>query len=115
MKMKKYATFDDYAAGQSPANQAIIRALRKMAKATSPRLVEAVKWGNGVWLAADAPVAFVYSRPDCVEFGFFRATSLPDPESLLEGKGAYVRHVKIRKPADARRPGVVRLLRAAAR
>jgi len=32
MKMKKYASFDDYLSDQSPKNQTIIRALRKFVK-----------------------------------------------------------------------------------
>ena len=32
MKIKAYASFDDYVAGQSPKNQAIIRALRRFVK-----------------------------------------------------------------------------------
>ncbi len=115
MKMKKFASFDEYMAGQSAANQSILRELRKLVKRAAPRLSESVKWGNGCWVAGQAPVAFVYSRPDYVEFGFFRATALDDPESLLEGKGRYVRHVKMRAPADTRRPGVARLLRQPAR
>jgi hypothetical protein len=115
MKMKKYVSFDAYFADQSATNQAIIRALRALAKRTARHLEESVKWGNGVWLAGTRPVAFVYSRPEYVEFGFFRATSLDDPDGLLEGKGAFVRHVKMRKPADVKRPGVAKLLRAAAR
>ncbi len=40
-------------------------------------------------------------------------TALPDPEGLLEGAGARLRHVNLRRPEDARRPSVVALLTAA--
>jgi hypothetical protein len=50
MKMKAYASFDDYLEDQSPGNQAIIRALRRFVKRTAPKLSEAVKWGNGCWV-----------------------------------------------------------------
>lgn len=113
MKMKRHADFDAYLAGQSPRNRTIIRGLRRLVKRAAPRLAETVKWGNGCWVAGGAPVAFVYSRPDYVEFGFFRAMALENPESLLEGKGRFVRHVKMRSPRDVVRPGVARLLRAA--
>jgi len=29
-----------------------------------------------------------------------RGSALKDPKKLLEGNGQYVRHVKVRKPAD---------------
>ena len=89
MKMKAYASFDEYLADQSPKNQRIIRALRKFVKRVAPALTESVKWGNGCWLGGKGPVAYVYSDPGFVQFGFFRGATLTDPLGLLEGKGAY--------------------------
>ncbi len=37
-KMKAYATFDSYLAGQPPKNKTIIRALRVLVKRTAPKL-----------------------------------------------------------------------------
>src|SRR5687768_12427720 len=99
-KMKVYATFDLYLADQSPANRAVIRALRGFVARVAPKLTESVKWGNGCWVKDKDPVAYVYSAPDHVQFGFFRGASLSDPRHLLVGKGQYVRHVKLKKPAD---------------
>ena len=115
MKMKKYATFAAYLAAQSPRNRTVIRALRALVKRTAPALDESVKWGNGCWVKDAEPVAFVYSRPEYVEFGFFHGSALDDPAGLLDGKGSYVRHVKMRTAADTRRAAVARLLRQAAR
>ena len=50
MKMKVYASFEEYVAGQTPRNQAVIRALRTFVKRVAPQLQESVKWGNGCWL-----------------------------------------------------------------
>jgi hypothetical protein len=100
-KMKAYASFDDYLTDQSRKNQGIIRALRKFVKRVEPSLTEAVKWGNGCWIAKNGPVAYVYSDADFVQFGFFYGSSLKDPKGLLEGKGQYVRHIKVRS-----RPGI---------
>ncbi len=114
-KMTAYATFDLYVAGQSPKNQTLIRALRKLVKAKAPKLEEFVKWGNGCWVKGKEPIAYVYSAPDLVQFGFFRGASLPDPRGLLEGKGEYVRHVKVRKLGDIDAAAFEALLRAATR
>jgi hypothetical protein len=113
-KMKAYASFDDYARDQSPRNRTIIRALRRFVKATAPALTETVKWGNGCWVGA-GPVAYVYSAPDLVQFGFFNGASLKDPKGLLEGKGEYVRHIKVRKPSDIDETAFRALLRQAGR
>ena len=50
MKMKKYASFDDYLDDQPPKNRSIIRALRRFVKRVEPGLEESVKWGNGCWV-----------------------------------------------------------------
>lgn len=114
-KMKAYATFDLYLADQPPKNRTVIRALRKFVARVAPALTESVKWGNGCWLAGKAPVAYVYSAPDHVQFGFFRGASLADPRALLQGKGEYVRHIKLRTAKDLDEKAFAALLRQAAR
>jgi len=91
MKMKKYGSFDEYFADQSPKNRSIIRTLRTFVKRVAPGLQESVKWGNGCRVMGSVPVAYVFSAADYVQFGFFRGSSLKDPQRILEGKGQYVR------------------------
>lgn len=114
-KMKAYATFDLYLADQSPVHRSIIRTLRRFVRRVAPQLEESVKWGNGCWLNCDAPVSYVYSDADHVQFGFFAGSSLKDPRGLLQGVGRYVRHVKLRRPRDLDERAFVALLRQAAR
>jgi len=114
-KMKAYASFDDYLADQSPKNQVIIRALRRFVKRVEPALTEAVKWGNGCWVGENGPVAYVYSDAAHVQFGFFNGSSLKDPRGLLEGKGRYVRHIKIHDRSGIIERAFAALLRQAAR
>ena len=109
-KMKAYAGFDDYLADQSERNQAVIRALRRLVARAQPELSESVKWGQGCWIGRKGPVAYVHSEPEYVQFGFFSGSSLKDPEGLLEGKGAYVRHIKVRSAAQIDRPAFTALL-----
>jgi hypothetical protein len=113
--MKRYATFDKYLADQAPRNQSIIRALRKLVKRVAPQLEESVKWGNGCWVKGTAPVSYVYSARDHVQFGFFAGAALKDPQGLLEGEGKFVRHVKVLKPSDIDETAFRALLRQAAR
>lgn len=113
MKMKKYASFDEYLDDQPPKNRTIIRALRRFVKRAEPSLAESVKWGNGCWLKGKAPVSYVYSAPDHVQFGFVRGSSLKDPKGILEGNGQYVRHVKVRKTSEIDEPVFAALLRQA--
>ena len=114
-KMKAYATFDLYLADQPPKNQALIKALRTFVKRTAPKLEETVKWGNGCWVKGKVPVAYVYSDKGYVQFGFFRGAALEDKLGLLEGKGQYVRHIKVRTTADIDRTAFAALVRQAIR
>ncbi len=115
MKMKAYASVDQYLADQAPRNQGIIRALRTLVKRVAPELQESVKWGNGCWVLGKVPVAYVYSAADHVQFGFFRGSALNDPRGLLNGEGKFVRHIKIRKRSDIDERAFGTLLRQAAR
>jgi hypothetical protein len=115
MKMKKYASFDDYLSDQPSKNRSIIRALRRFVTRAEPCLVEAVKWGNGCWVKANVPVSYVFSAPEYVQFGFIRGSALKDPKNLLEGNGQYVRYVKVRKPSDIDEAAFKALLRQATR
>jgi hypothetical protein len=113
-RMKAYASFDDYLKGQSSKNQVIIRALRQFVKRIEPGLSEAVKWGNGCWVGGNGPVAYVYSDTGYVQFGFFSGSSLKDPKGLLQGKGKYVRHIKVRDRSAIDERAFSALLRQAA-
>jgi hypothetical protein len=115
MKMKAYGSFNEYLADQTSANQTVIRALRAFVKRIAPKLEESVKWGNGCWIKCQSPIAYVYSAPDHVQFGFFRGSSLKDPKQLLVGAGQFVRHVKVRKRSDIDEKTFAALLRQAAR
>jgi hypothetical protein len=113
-RMKAYASFDDYLENQNPKNRAIIRALRRFVKRVEPQLTEDVKWGNGCWIGGNGPVAYVYSDTGYVQFGFFSGSSLKDPKGLLQGKGKYVRHIKVRDRSAIDERAFSALLRQAA-
>lgn len=113
--MKTYASFSDYLKDQSPDNQAVIRALRRFVKRVAPKLDEAVKWGNGCWIQSNRPVAYVYSAKGYVQFGFFHGASLKDPKGLLEGKGKFVRHTKVRDASEIDEKAFAALLKQASK
>lgn len=113
--MKPYATFDAYLADQRRSNQLIIRALRKLVGRVAPELEESVKWGNGCWLRGKTPVAYVYSAPDHVQFGFFNGSALKDPRGLLRGSGKFVRHIRVGRTSDIDDDAFAALLKQAAR
>ena len=99
-KMKRYASFNAYLMDQTSGNRSIIRALRQFVKRIAPKLQETVKWGNGCWVGESGPVAYVHAETGYVQFGFFYGSLISDPKGLLEGRGKYVRHIKVRDASD---------------
>ncbi|MFN8588753.1 MAG: DUF1801 domain-containing protein [Candidatus Eisenbacteria bacterium] len=108
--MKSYPSFDAYLDDQPAANQGVIRALRKLVKRAAPTLVEAVKYGNGCWVDGKWPIAYVYAADGYTQLGFMSGAKLKDPKRLLEGSGAWIRHVKLRTPRDVVERDLVALL-----
>ena len=54
--------------------------------------------------------AYILPYKRWVNLGFYQGVDLADPEGLLEGTGAKMRHVKIRSLDDAQRPEVRALI-----
>lgn len=112
--MKSYASFDAFLDDQGARDRAIVGALRKFVRRAAPSLTESVKWGNGCWLGEGGPVAYAHCQEDCVQFGFFHGASLDDPKRLLEGKGKFVRFVRLTDASDVDARVLAPLLRQAA-
>lgn len=51
--------------------------------------------GHPTACVGDAAFAYVNAFTAHVNVGFFRGAELPDPQSLLEGAGRFMRHVKL--------------------
>jgi hypothetical protein len=110
-KMKPFASFDEWRRDQSEENQRLIDVLSELVKKTAPEFTPTVKWGQGCWTLDKAPKVYIHAEPDHVHFGFFAGSTLEDPESLLVGRGKYVRHVKVFTTTDLPTEGLVALLK----
>lgn len=97
--MSKEKNVGTYVRSIEPRKRALVATLRRLVTAKAPHLTEVMKWGNVCWTGA-GNVCLVHVADDHLDFAFFRGASLPDPEGILVGKGAYLRMVKIRKPSD---------------
>jgi hypothetical protein len=52
--------------------------------------------GHPTACVGDAAFGYVNAFKDHVNVGFFRGAEIADPQSLLEGTGKFMRHVKLR-------------------
>ena len=109
--------------GSSEAVRAIAFATRGLVLDVLPDVDEtADRGGNGIGFGANQygadgwGVAAISIHRDWVNLGFMRGAQLPDPEGLLEGTGANMRHVKIGSLEflEQRRSPLAALIRTAA-
>lgn len=69
--------------------------------------------GHPTACIGDAAFAYVNAFRAHVNVGFFLGAELPDPEGLLEGRGAFMRHVKLRPRRDVDASALKGLIQAA--
>lgn len=56
---------------------------------------------------------YILPHSKWVNLGFYKGADLPDPDKLLEGTGAKLRHIKIRSLEECGNPRLVELIRNA--
>ena len=102
--------------GTSCTVEPIAKKLREVILEDFPEAVEVVRLGDraanygvGPKKMSEAHV-YVMPQPEYVNLGFYHGAELPDPEGLLEGTGAKMRHVKLRSVQDAGGPAVRELV-----
>jgi hypothetical protein len=69
--------------------------------------------GHPTACVADAAFAYVNAFTAHVNVGFFRGAELADPARLLEGRGKFMRHVKLRPERDVDAGALTELIRSA--
>ncbi|HVK60003.1 MAG TPA: DUF1801 domain-containing protein [Bdellovibrionales bacterium] len=111
--MKSYDSFKDWLADQKPAQQEMIKSIRRLIKTEFKQLEETVKWGNGCWVRDELPIVYIYGAKDHFQLGFFAGSMLKDPEGRLSGKGKFVRFVKIADKKDIDKAYFTKLIRQA--
>jgi hypothetical protein len=101
----------DFLARLSRQQRPLVEALRRTIRRVVPETAETVLWDS-----------LSYHRPsfggrikgaDCVHLGFIHGTALADPHHLLRGSGKAKRFLPVQGVADAERPAVRDLLKAA--
>ena len=95
-----------------PAMGALVERLRAFVRGHAPHLDEQIKWGGVCWVG-DGVVCYTHPHTSHVDFGFFQGVRLKDPMGVLGGQGKFLRHVKVRDPADIREKEFAALLKQA--
>ncbi len=115
----KFGTFNDLVAIAQTPLQPIVMRLRAIILDVHPDSCEVVRIGDHAATYGVGPrkmidgYAYIQPQASWVNLGFYKGADLPDPERVIEGTGAKMRHVKIRSMDEAERPAVRALIKAA--
>ncbi|MFZ1023586.1 MAG: DUF1801 domain-containing protein [Thermoplasmata archaeon] len=90
----------------------IERAADRFIRSIAPDTRIEVKWG-APWYTGKDLICVVGAFTHHVGVEFWRGSTIPDPDHLLEGTGKNLRHVKLRSITEATSLQFARLLRAA--
>lgn len=110
--MPERTTPDAYYAGIPEHLSEAATGLRSLVFDAASDFREVIKWGSPVY-ERDKPVLWIKAHTNHLSLGFFRGAELADPESLLEGTGKSMRHLKIRSAELVARSSVRDLIDAA--
>ena len=119
MPETKLGQFDDLLQLGGDPLRPVMERLRVLILEIHPQVCEVVRLGEKAASYGCGPrkmiegYAYIMPFRSWVNLGFFRGISLADPQGLLEGTGAKLRHVKIRSLYDAEQPGVRELIEEA--
>ena len=114
-----FGTFDDLLQIAEESLRPIVTALRNVIVEVDPNTREVVRLGDRAATYGVGPrkmidgYAYILPYKSWVNLGFYQGVDIADPEGLLEGTGAKMRHVKIRSLDDALRPTVRALIKGA--
>jgi len=106
-------TVAQYVLQQPEAHQQLLNELLSLIKTTAPELQESIKWGMPSY-GGKSNVCYLAPQKNHVNLGFYEGGLLVDPDKLLEGTGAKMRHIKIRTLKDIREKPLAALIREAA-
>jgi hypothetical protein len=119
MSDAKFGTFEELMAITVPAMRPIARHLREVIVDIDLEYVEVVRLGDRAATFGVGPkkmsegYAYILPHDKWVNLGFYKGALLPDPDSLMEGTGAKMRHVKIRSVEDAEKAAIRTLVEVA--
>ena len=84
-----------------PSLREIAQTLRWLILQAVPDISETIKWGTPNY-AKSGNVCYLAANNGYINFGFFNGAALNNPDGLIDGTGAKMRHIKVRRLEDIR-------------
>ena len=110
--MSDYDDIKAFIEQQPEALQGLLTPLRALVRAAAPGAAEELKPGRLVYKGND-PFGAITVHKQHINMQFYGGSTLKDADSLLEGKGKRLRHVKIRSADDLRFEALTKLVQQA--
>ena len=89
----------DYFDNASEEQIVILETLRKLIHETVENVSEEIKWGFPVFASTKDFAYFRFSKKH-ITLGFYNIDKIQDPNSLLEGEGNTLKHIKIKSKVE---------------
>lgn len=105
-------TVDGYIGALGDWRADVVAAVRSIVREAVPNVTESIKWGQPVY-ESNGPFCYVQAYANQVNFGFWRGAELSDPDGLLTGDGAKMRHIKLLGTDDVNASAFAALIREA--
>ena len=99
--MADQKTVDSWMEELDPPLREIAQTLRGLILQAVPDISESIKWGTPNY-AKSGNVCYLAANNGYINFGFFNGAGLNNPDGLIEGTGAKMRHIKVRRLEDIR-------------
>jgi hypothetical protein len=106
-------TVDDYIGALDPDRRSTAEALRAVIRAAEPSATESIKWGQPVY-EINGPFVALKAFPRWVTLTFWRGAQLAETNSILEGDGDRMRHIRFSDAAAVDQQSVHDAVRQAA-
>lgn len=98
----KPTNVDEYLTTLPAEHAAIVSELRLLIKKTAPKMTEAYKWAQPVYVS-NGPAIWIRGYQNYVNIGFWRGSEMKDEYGLLEGTGDRMRHVQLASVKDIKK------------
>ena len=78
----------------------ILKDVQALFLAANPNLLESIKYGGLVFSCQSELIAGIFVYKNHISIEFSQGASLDDPDSILQGKGTFRRHIKLKDHED---------------
>lgn len=119
MSDQKFGEFDDIVEMTPKPLRPVTVRLKELLLSVDPDACIVVRLGDRAATFGVGPrkmsegYCYILPYANWVNLGFYRGVDISDPEELLEGTGAKMRHIKVRSIEECGNPRIVAMIRDA--